>query len=492
MVASVIKGEDVDLRDVMAILDEATAVIEYSRQLEQKSRALEAASAELREVNRRLEELDHLKDEFLTTVTHELRTPLTSIRSFSEILHDNPDLDARQRREFLAIVIKESERLTRLINQVLDLAKIEAGRFDWQIGAVDMKALVEEAVAATGQLFEARRVKLKLELAKGVPPARADRDQIVQVVINLLSNAVKFSPERRGRVRLALARRRDGVEVAVTDNGPGIAPENLGDVFDKFRQFADPVRGKPQGTGLGLAICRRIVEHLGGTIRVESAPGAGATFRFVVALRRRRRRGRGGEVGGSAREQRARDRCRPQPPPQLVGERHHPEAQRGLDRAAVLGRVGRARRQRVEGARRGGEAERRGVGGRGERRRGEPRGRAPRAPRPSSGGAPARRTPRAWNRTRRAAPPPAPRVSPRRAGAARPRRAARCRRGSRPRSPSGRRAARVEVVGTEGRLPEPAQRVARELVGDALRQVRRLADSSRRRPATPSTGGGRR
>jgi signal transduction histidine kinase len=282
MVASAVEGGDVGLREVMAVLDEATAVIEYSRQLEQKSQALEAASAELRAANKRLEELDRLKDEFLTTVTHELRTPLTSIRSFSEILHDNPGLPAAQRNEFLAIVIKESERLTRLINQVLDLAKIEAGRFEWQIGPVDMKALVGEAVAATGQLFEARGVRLETELPDGVAPARADRDQVVQVVINLLSNAVKFSPERRGLVRLSLAARADGVEVAVADNGPGIAPEHLGEVFEKFRQFADSEGGKPQGSGLGLAICRRIVEHLGGRIAVESPPGGGATFRFVV------------------------------------------------------------------------------------------------------------------------------------------------------------------------------------------------------------------
>ncbi len=282
MIASVVKGEDVSLQEVMAVLDEATAVIEYSRQLEQKSRALEEASRELRAANARLEEVDRLKDEFLTTVTHELRTPLTSIRSFSEILHDNADLPPAQRREFLAIVIKESERLTRLINQVLDLAKIEAGRFDWQICPVDMKALAAEAVAATGQLFEAKGVRLERDLPDGVPPARADRDQIVQVVINLLSNAVKFSPSGGGRVRLTLAARQEGVEIAVADNGPGIAPEHLGEVFEKFRQFADTEGGKPQGSGLGLAICRRIVEHLGGAIAVEAAPGGGARFRFVV------------------------------------------------------------------------------------------------------------------------------------------------------------------------------------------------------------------
>ncbi|MBL8702009.1 MAG: histidine kinase [Alphaproteobacteria bacterium] len=282
LVASIAKGEDVSLDEVMAILDEATAVIEYSRQLEQKSKALEQASTELRAANLRLRELDRLKDEFLTTVTHELRTPLTSIRSFSEILHDNADLPPDQRREFLGIVIKESERLTRLINQVLDLAKIEAGRFDWQIVPVAMKDVVAEAIAATSQLFKERAVRLEAALPDGLPLASVDHDQVMQVAINLLSNAVKFSPEGSGVVRVSLAAITDGIELVVADNGPGIAPENLGQVFEKFRQFGDASTGKPQGTGLGLAICRRIIDHLGGTIGVTSRPGEGAAFRVVL------------------------------------------------------------------------------------------------------------------------------------------------------------------------------------------------------------------
>jgi Na+/proline symporter/nitrogen-specific signal transduction histidine kinase len=280
--ATAVKGEDVGLDQVMAVLDEATAVIEYSRQLEQKSAALEAASAELRAVNARLQELDRLKDEFLTTVTHELRTPLTSIRSFSEILHDNPDLDAAQRRAFLGIVIAESERLTRLINQVLDLAKIEAGRFDWQIGPTDLRAVVADAIAATGGLFAGRGVALTADLADGLRPVLADRDQAMQVALNLLSNAVKFSPARSGQVRVTLRGEADGVRLTVQDNGPGIAPANLPLLFDKFRQFGDQRGGKPEGTGLGLAICRRIVEHLGGRIAALSPPGEGARFDVVL------------------------------------------------------------------------------------------------------------------------------------------------------------------------------------------------------------------
>ncbi len=284
MVASAVKGANVSIDQVMQILDEASQVIEYSRQLETKSAELEKVSADLRAMNLRLTELDRLKDEFLTTVTHELRTPLTSIRSFSEILHDNPDLAGEQRRVFLSIVIKESERLTRLINQVLDLAKIEAGRFDWQIVPLDMTSVISDAIAATSRLFKDRAVTLDADLPDGLPPVKADRDQIMQVVINLLSNAVKFSPQGTGRVAVRLESGDRGLTLSVSDNGPGVAPENQRLIFEKFRQVGDTLTAKPPGTGLGLAICRRIVEHLGGKIWVESAAGRGSTFRFVIPL----------------------------------------------------------------------------------------------------------------------------------------------------------------------------------------------------------------
>jgi signal transduction histidine kinase len=283
MVASAVKGENPGLDQVMAIMDETSHVIEYSRELEQKSQALERASSELRAANQRLKELDRLKDEFITTVTHELRTPLTSIRSFSEILHDNPDLDSSERRQFLAIVISESERLTRLINQVLDLAKIEAGRFDWQIAPVDPGAALSQAIAATRQLFKDRGVALEADLPS-LPLVLADRDQLMQVVINLLSNAVKFSPTPSGRVRVSARQVGGAVEIGVSDNGPGISQSEQQTVFEKFRQGGTPQTGKPQGSGLGLAISRSIVEHLGGRIWVESRPGEGARFAFTVPL----------------------------------------------------------------------------------------------------------------------------------------------------------------------------------------------------------------
>ena len=284
MIATTVKGEGVGIDEVMEILDDASQVIEYSRELEVKSRELEKATAELRTAYERLQELDRLKDEFLTTVTHELRTPLTSIRSFSEILFDNPNLDTAQRQRFLGIVIKESERLTRLINQVLDLAKFEAGRFDWQIGDVDIKEIVNDSVAATSQLFRDRAVSVTVEMPERVPLVRSDHDQLMQVVVNLLSNAVKFSEPDRGRVEVGVAFQDGEIAIRVKDNGPGIAPEYQKAIFEKFHQVGDTMTAKPSGSGLGLAICQRIVEHLGGRIWVDSRPGEGATFTFTVPL----------------------------------------------------------------------------------------------------------------------------------------------------------------------------------------------------------------
>lgn len=278
MVASVVKGAGLNLDEVMEILDETQHVIEYSHQLEQKSRQLEAATQELQAANERLKELDRMKDDFLSTVTHELRTPLTSIRSFLEILHDNPDLPREQRLEFLQIVIKESERLTRLINQVLDFARIEAGRFEWQMSQVDMREVVEDALVSMSQMFRERRLTVDAALPERVRPLHADRDQVMQVMLNLLSNAAKFCDSRAGRVAVRLVEETGGVRVEVSDNGAGIAPRDQMQVFDKFFQAGNALTDKPQGSGLGLPISRRIVEHLGGRIWVESEPGQGATF----------------------------------------------------------------------------------------------------------------------------------------------------------------------------------------------------------------------
>ncbi len=282
MVASTFKGQGFGAEEIMQILDETSQVLEYSRQLEQKSHELERATAELKAVNARLTDLDRMKDDFLSTVTHELRTPLTSIRSFSEILHDSPDLDIGERQHFLTIIIRESERLTRLINQVLDLTKIETGRMKWQMTDVDLREVIDHAVTALRQLFDERRIALEVQLPELVPAIRGDRDQLIQLTINLLSNAQKFCPSDVGRVEVGLRIADHEVTVSVADNGPGIPLNEQEAIFEKFHQVRSGQTGNPMGSGLGLAICRGIVEHLGGRIWVRSRPGHGATFFFTV------------------------------------------------------------------------------------------------------------------------------------------------------------------------------------------------------------------
>jgi Na+/proline symporter/nitrogen-specific signal transduction histidine kinase len=285
LVASVVKEEPLGMGEVMNILDEASQVRAYSRQLEQKSRELEAATRDLRAANERLKELDRLKDDFMSSVTHELRTPLTSIRAFSEILFEDPRTALDERKRFLGIISAESERLTRLVNQVLDMAKIESGNAEWHNTELDLREVIAQSAEATHALFHDKQVALRMELPERVPLIMADRDRLVQVMLNLLSNAVKFVEPAVGQVSVRLAVGAQDLTVAVRDNGPGIRKEDHQLVFERFRQGGDTMTSKPQGSGLGLPISRQIVEHFGGRMWVESEPGHGAAFFFTLPLR---------------------------------------------------------------------------------------------------------------------------------------------------------------------------------------------------------------
>lgn len=283
MMASVLREEMRDMDEVMQILDEASQVIVYSRRLEEKSRELEAATNELRAANERLKELDKMKDDFVSTVSHELRTPLTSIRSFSEIVRDNPDLTADERSEFLQIIVTESERLTRLINDILDLAKMEAGQTEWAMADIAPGAVIAQALQGTAGLFATKpHITLETEIAPGLPMIHADADRLTQVIVNLISNAVKFCDKTNGLVRVTAREDDAAVVVSVTDNGQGIDRADHKRIFERFQQAGDVLTDKPQGTGLGLPICQEIVKHFGGEIWVDSEPGKGATFSFFV------------------------------------------------------------------------------------------------------------------------------------------------------------------------------------------------------------------
>ncbi len=263
MVASVVEEDTLEMADVLRIVEEASA---------------------LRALNEQLKSLDQLKDDFMSSVTHELRTPLTSIRALTELMRDEPEMEIAQRQQFLSLVVAESERLSRLVNQVLDMAKIESGSAEWLHADVDLGALLQQALLTTAELFRERGARVSLHLpAVPVPPLRADADRLLQVLLNLLGNAAKFVPQGTGQVDVRLLLQPQQITVEVQDNGVGVAPAQQALVFEKFRQGGDAAH-RPQGTGLGLPISRKIVEHFGGRLWLRSVPGQGACFGFDLPL----------------------------------------------------------------------------------------------------------------------------------------------------------------------------------------------------------------
>jgi signal transduction histidine kinase len=268
------------------VAGQLASAIESSRSFAEMQDAKEAAVA-----------ANDAKSAFLTNVSHELRTPLTSVVGFAKIIRRRleervfplvPTEDQRtartveQVRENVEIIVAEGERLTTLINNVLDLAKIEAGKVEWSMELLSARTIVDRAIAATTALFEEKGLDLVHDVSEDIPEAIGDRDSLIQVVINLLSNAVKFTDT--GVVTCGV--RRDGREVviSVTDTGMGIAEADQPRVFEQFAQVGDTLTDKPFGTGLGLPICRQIVEHHGGRIWVDSRLGSGSTFSFTLPI----------------------------------------------------------------------------------------------------------------------------------------------------------------------------------------------------------------
>jgi signal transduction histidine kinase len=244
---------------------------------------LAETNAELEMTNRELERANRLKSEFLASMSHELRTPLHTIIGFSELLAEEWEgpLNEKQQR-FVQHIHTDSLHLLELINDILDISKIEAGRLELRPEPFDFGALVAESLASVRALAQAKSLALETDL--DVPMAvEADRLRIKQVLVNLLSNAIKFTPEE-GRIRVEACVQEPFVVVSVSDNGVGIPSEEHDFIFDKFHQVGATSKGIREGTGLGLAITKRLVEQHGGIIRVESEPQRGSTFRFTLPL----------------------------------------------------------------------------------------------------------------------------------------------------------------------------------------------------------------
>ncbi len=234
--------------------------------------------ASLRDISERKRK-EQLRDEFVGKISHEMRTPLTAIRGAVTLLLNQAlgALNAEQ-RDFLDTVSQDIDRLARLINNILDLSKLEAGKMDLRRQRIGLAELVDQVCRSSQVILGRRRVVRSLE---PVPPVYADRSLMVQVLVNLLGNAIKFTAPD-GTIGWSLRVDGDRVLLGVRDDGPGIAPEVRGRLFQKFVQIQPQTPGRPSGTGLGLAICREIVELHGGTITVASEPGRGSTFTVTL------------------------------------------------------------------------------------------------------------------------------------------------------------------------------------------------------------------
>ena len=270
--------------DILAsFVERTTLAIENAslyRALASRTHDLQRAYADLATAHQELLGVDEMKTNFLANVSHELRTPLSSIRSFSELLLSYDDPAVQQ--EFLYIINAESERLTRLVNDVLDITKIEAGYIDWDVTEVEIGPLISNSARTFAPLIEAQGLVFQRELDEPLPTVYADCDRLQQVIANLLNNAIKFTT--RGTIGLSATRVDAEIHIRVTDTGIGIAPEDQRRIFEKFQQVGDTLTDKPRGTGLGLAICRDIIAYHQGRLWVESQPGVGSSFTIALPI----------------------------------------------------------------------------------------------------------------------------------------------------------------------------------------------------------------
>ncbi|MBD2084726.1 response regulator [Coleofasciculus sp. FACHB-542] len=252
---------------------------------------------ELQQAKEAAEVANCAKSDFLSLVSHELRTPLTSVLGFAKIIKKKldsvifPEVQSEDKKvrktikqveENLDIIVSEGERLTNLINSVLDLAKLEAGKIEWKTEPIYISEIIAQATAATSALFETKPLKLIKDIENELPELVGDKDRLVQVVINLISNAVKFTPE--GCITCRAKKINNEVIISVIDSGIGIAEADQEQVFEKFKQVGDTLTDKPKGTGLGLPICKQIVEHHQGRIWVESKLGKESKFSFTLPI----------------------------------------------------------------------------------------------------------------------------------------------------------------------------------------------------------------
>ena len=272
MVTGITGDAAVSVEDLMAVADETAQIMDYSARLETQSAELTRTAGELRDANAKLTVLGHQKDAFLSQVSHELRTPMTSIRAFSEILRTD-GLTDRERGHYAGIILEESRRLTRLLDDLLDLSVLESGQVVLHAARVTLGDVIDRAVMASG----GGDLRVLRDRGSEEVTLLTDGDRLAQVVINLVTNAAKYCDAETPALRIVVGSPGETVVVDFIDNGSGIAPADRGLIFEKFARLSD--QAAAGSAGLGLAICRQVMHRLGGDI--EYLPGqGGAAFRL--------------------------------------------------------------------------------------------------------------------------------------------------------------------------------------------------------------------
>lgn len=271
--------EEISYREMYAIIQDNQKVRASNKELTKKSAELQKASAALKRANDELSKADQVKNEFLYTVTHELKTPLTSIIALSEIVMDNEDLDPEQKAMYLESVVKEANRLSHLINQVLRIEKFEAGKQRLSLSQVDLRDLIKETAMSVEGTLQTRSLQLDMQLTNAMMLVSCDSDMVKQVLVNLLGNAMKYA---KAKVSIHTHFTADEWQIWVSDDGKGIEESEKELIFDKFFQAQNQSLRKPEGSGLGLAISKKIIDLHGGKIWADTSYAIGAHIAFSL------------------------------------------------------------------------------------------------------------------------------------------------------------------------------------------------------------------
>ncbi len=281
LIGSVAKEEPVSLLEVLKILEESKETIAINKALKEKSKELTQLTEQLKTANIELLEQDRIKDEFLDTIAHELKTPITSIKAASEVLTDGDDMPDELKTKFLDNIVNDSDRLARLIHNILDLEKLSSGRDQMEIQPNQIDETIDKAINGVSQIASNKNVAIIHQNGKEIL-ANYDEDRMLQVLTNLLSNALKFSEPEKGVIMIDAHQKQHMIEVSIEDNGKGIPKEDVNYIFDKFYQSKHQNVKKPMGSGLGLAISKKIIESHKGKIWVDKKYKKGARFLFTI------------------------------------------------------------------------------------------------------------------------------------------------------------------------------------------------------------------